>query len=93
MGGRGPGGDTDVQNFEPRTNIILEPGKSYDYQGTHTLLKSGKYHFFCAYQTSDGNWNTSIDLGPGLSDEDRIKDIIVYSRSDSATLEKIFVPL
>jgi len=78
VGGRGPGGDTDVQDFTHRKDIILDSGESYSYQGNLTLTQSGNYHFFCAYQTQDGQWNTCVDLGPGLTDDDRKEDIIVF---------------
>ena len=75
VGGRDP--DNQVADFTHRQNIIIGPFESYNYKGTLTLKKLGYYHFFCTYQTSDGNWNTSIDLGYGLTDEDRTKDIVV----------------
>ncbi|MBU4348934.1 SPOR domain-containing protein, partial [bacterium] len=75
VGGRNS--DNQVTDFTHRQNIILKPFESHDYKGTLTLNKVGDYHFFCTYQTPDGNWNTSIDLGPDLTDEDRVVDIIV----------------
>ena len=78
VGGRDP--DNQVTDFTHRQNIALEPFESYNYQGTLTLKKLGDYHFFCTYQTLDGNWNTSIDLGSGLVDEDRTEDIIVEEK-------------
>lgn len=75
VGGRDP--DAQVADFTHTQDITLEPSESYEYKGTLTLAKAGKYHFFCAYQTPDDEWNTSIDLGAGLTDEDRIEDIIV----------------
>jgi len=74
-GGRDPDGQ--VADFTFRRDITLSPNKSYDYKGSLTLAKAGNYHFFCAYQTPDGKWNTSVDLGAGLTDEDRIEDILV----------------
>jgi len=65
-GGRGPGGDTDVQDFTHRTNITLNPSESYNYQGDLTLPKPGNYHFFCAYQTPDDKWDTAIPTEPGV---------------------------
>jgi hypothetical protein len=75
VGGRDP--DNHVSDFTHRQNITLEPFKSYDYQGTLTLNKVGDYHFFCTYQTPDGDWNTNVDLGFKLTNDDRIEDIYV----------------
>jgi len=43
----------------------------------------GDYHFFCTYQKPDGDWNTCIDLGFGLTDEDRTEDINVKALKES----------
>jgi PKD repeat protein len=83
VGGRGPEGEADIQDFTHRTDITLNPNESYDYQGELTITKPGKYHFFCAYQTPDGQWNTNIDLGPGLTEEDRIEDITVIEITEN----------
>jgi len=69
-------------DFSPQS-LTLSPGQSHQYEGTLELTEAGNYHFFCAYQTPDGKWNTSVDLGPGLTDENRIKDIIVEFPSGS----------
>ena len=58
-------------------STVLNPGDSYSYGDDLQIPYAGDYHFFCAYETSDGEWNTSIDLGEGLTDEDRIEDIKV----------------
>ena len=73
-GGKLPNGE--YPDFTPQS-LTLNPGRSHQYEGTLKLTGAGDYHFFCAYQTPDGNWDTSIDLGPGLTDEDRVKDINV----------------
>ncbi len=78
IGARDP--DNQIADFTHRQNIILKPSESYDYQGSLFLDKIGDYHFFCTYQTADGDWNTSIDLGLGLTDEDRVEDIIVEEK-------------
>ena len=75
VGGRDP--DNQVADFSHRENIILKPLESYDYKETIVLNKVGNYHFFCTYQTPDDEWNTNVDLGSGLVDEDRTEDIIV----------------
>ena len=81
VGGRDP--DNQVADFTHRQNIILEPFESYNYQGILTLNKAGEYHFFCTYQKPDGDWNTCIDLGSGLTDEDRTEDINVKVAKES----------
>ena len=81
VGGR-YGNRDEVIDFTKRHNIGLDIHESYHYQGTLALAKPGKYHFFCAYQTLDDEWNTSIDLGPGLTDNDRIGDIIVKEKEE-----------
>jgi hypothetical protein len=58
-------------------SVVLNPGDPYLYTGDLRIPYAGNYHFFCAYQTSDGEWHTSIDLGEGLTDEDRTEDIEV----------------
>jgi len=76
VGGR-YGNEQEVTDFTRRDTIMLDIDGSYNYEGTLTLVKTGKYHFFCAYQTPDGEWNTSVDLASGLTDEDRTEDITV----------------
>lgn len=87
VGGRDP--DDQIVDFTPRQNITLEPSESYDYQGTLTLNKVGDYNFFCTYQTPDGNWNTCVDLGSGLADEDRVEDISVEEKEEEETLQSL----
>jgi alpha-tubulin suppressor-like RCC1 family protein len=78
VGGRDPSGI--VIDFEPIRNITIFPNSSYSYKGTLLLpYAAGTYHFFCAYQTPDGNWNCNINLGPGLTDSDREEDIDVQA--------------
>jgi parallel beta-helix repeat protein len=59
-GGRGPGGYTDVHDFTYDTAITLDPGESCDYEGKLFLSEMGHYYFFITYQTSDGQWYTSV---------------------------------
>ena len=65
VGGRDP--DYQVADFTFKYGITLDPGESYLYQGSLTLTKAGDYHFFCAYKTPDGNWNTAIPTEDGIS--------------------------
>ena len=80
VGGRDPDGQ--VADFSFDHNITLSPNESYKYKGTLTLAKAGNYHFFCAYQTRDSEWNPSVDLSPGLTDEDRTEDITVEVKEE-----------
>ena len=87
VGGR-YGNKQEVIDFTKRHNIKLDIDESYEYHGTLTLAKAGNYHFFCAYQTSDGKWNPSVDLGPRLTDKDRIEDIVVKVREEVERIAK-----
>lgn len=88
VGGRDPDGQ--VADFPFRRDITLSPNKSYNYKGALTLAKAGNYHFFCAYQTIDGKWNPSVNLGPGLTEEDRTKDITVKVKEAKTKLIKLY---
>lgn len=74
VGGREPGGK--VKDFTPYI-VTLRPGESYNYQGSLLLDKPGHYHFFIAYQTPDGRWNTSVPAKSGMI---RTVDIKVLPR-------------
>jgi len=67
VGGRGPKGEGDVRDFTFKTDITLNPGGSYNYKGELKLLDNGTYHFFVAYQTSDGKWETSVPTEAGIT--------------------------
>jgi hypothetical protein len=56
-----------VVDFEWRRSISLAAGQKYDYQGNLALQQAGSYHFFTAYRTNDGIWNTSIPSDPGIT--------------------------
>jgi parallel beta-helix repeat protein len=67
-------------------STTLQPNVPHQYTGTLTLTHSGNYHFFIAYYIEnptpeekalldENNWNTCVDLGEGLTDEDRTEDI------------------
>lgn len=77
-GGRGPGGNEDVQDFTHRS-VNLKPRQLYNYQGELVLASPGRYHFFVAYQTPDGNWNTSVPAEEGVR---RTLDIVVKDAPD-----------
>ena len=67
-------------------SVTLQPDVLYQYTGTLELTHPGDYQFFIAYYIEnptpeeealldENNWNTCIDLGEGLSDEDRTEEI------------------
>ena len=87
VGGRGPGKDDVVYDFTSKKDINLDLNTCYQYQGTLKLTKPGKYHFFCAYQTIDEQWDTSINLSRGLIDANRIKDIEVVQLTVSTSFK------
>jgi len=91
VGGRDP--NNHVSDFTIRQNITLEPSEPYNYQGTLALNKVGDYHFFCTYQTPDGNWNTNVDLGSGLTSEDRTEDISVKEKTQSSISEELKISI
>lgn len=63
-------------DFEFKHNVFLPPKGSYTYRGRLMLRASGNYHFFTAYRTKDGRWNTAIPTIPGVIN---IANIIVES--------------
>ena len=74
-------------------STTLQPNVPYQYTGTFTLTQSGNYQFFIAYYIEnptpeekklldENNWNTCIDLGEGLTDENRIDDIVVLEETN-----------
>ncbi len=54
-------------DFLPKQSLILTPGTNFEYAGNITLLRPGSYHFFVAYQTLDGQWNTGIPTAVGVA--------------------------
>lgn len=63
LGGRDP--DQAVADFTHQPSIVLNPKASYSYQGSLTLNKVGSYHFFVAYRTPDGVWQTNLPTHGG----------------------------
>ncbi len=53
-------------DFEFKPNVTLLPNGIYTYRGRLKLEAPGNYHFFTAYRTKDGQWNTSIPTGSGI---------------------------
>jgi parallel beta-helix repeat protein len=70
-------------------SVTLHPNETHEYHGSLTLTQFGNYHFFVAYRINnptpeekklldENNWNTCVDLGEGLTQTDRVKNIIVF---------------
>ena len=101
-GGKLPNGE--YPDFTSQTTTLQPNGQyryTYRYTGTLTLTQPGNYLFFIAYYIEnptseekkllDGNnWNTCIDLGDGLTDEDRIEDIEVLSLPEGPYIDNEF---
>lgn len=69
--------DNKCPDFDWETDLKLLPGQTYTYKGNLKLEKPGNYHFFTAYATKDGRWNTTIPTAS--KDISNVKDIIVVS--------------
>jgi hypothetical protein len=81
----------------PHYSVTLQPDETYQYEGDFTLPKSGNYLFFVAYHIDsptpdeaklldENNWNTNINLGTGLTPQDRMRTIIVPQTKEEADL-------
>jgi hypothetical protein len=84
LGGRFNGGTLPGGGFPDfsYSSVTLQVGQTYQYEGTLYLTDAGYYQFFVAYYIANpteaekqlldpNNWNTCIDLAPGLTDSDR----------------------
>ncbi len=101
-GGKLPNGQ--FPDFTPQSTTLPPNGQyryTYRYTGTLTLTQPGNYHFFIAYYIEnptseekkllDGyNWNTCVDLGDGLTDEDGIEKIEVLSLPEGPYIDNEF---
>jgi len=56
-----------VPNFSYVSDIVLDSGASYDYEGTLTLTQLGTFHFMVAYQTPDNQWHTNLPADQGAT--------------------------
>ena len=90
VGGRFNDGKLSNNEYPDFTSqsITLQPNIPYHYTGTLELTEAGNYHFFVSYYIAnptpeekqlldENNWNTAVNLGAGLTDADRIEDILV----------------
>jgi predicted secreted protein len=86
-GGTLPGGGFPDFSY---SSVTLQVGQTYQYEGTLYLTDAGYYQFFVAYYIANpteaekqlldsNNWNTCIDLAPGLTDNDRTWSVQVYA--------------
>ena len=77
-------------------SVTLQPDESYQYEGALTLTQSGNYRFFVAYYIEDptadekslldeNNWNTCVKLGEGLTNANRVKNIIALEHPDTVS--------
>jgi len=77
--------------------VTLHPDETYQYQGNLVIPKSGTYLFFVAYHIDsptseeakllgENNWNTSVDLGTGLTPADRTRTVIVPQTKEEVDL-------
>ena len=88
-GGTLPGGGFPDFSY---SSVTLQAGQTYQYEGTLYLTEAGHYEFFVAYYIANpteaervrcaldpSNWNTCIDLAPGLTDNDRTWSVQVIA--------------
>jgi surface antigen len=66
-------------DFDWKRDVTLKPNETYPYQGKLKLETAGDYHFFTAYRTKDGQWNTNISTAQGVTN---ILDIKVLDQKD-----------
>ncbi len=60
-------------DFTWKENVTLRSNDVYPYKGELKLKAPGNYHFFTAYRTKDGQWNTTIPTAPGILNKIDIK--------------------
>lgn len=56
VAGKGPGGESDFQDFDHREGVSIPPGGSYLYETGRSFDKAGTFRFRVAYQGRDGGW-------------------------------------
>lgn len=54
-------------DFPWQQGVTLNSNSSHTYKGSLTLKTPGTYHFFTAYRTKDGQWNTAIPTVSGVT--------------------------
>lgn len=55
LGGRGPGGESDIRDFTHALDVTIPAGGTYAYSGMMTPSVPGTYRFFAAYEIN-GAW-------------------------------------
>ena len=69
VAGRGPGGESDIQDFPfVQGPFVLPSDDDYTYTGTRSFSTLGDYHFEIVYQDDYGDWH-DIPADPGVSRE------------------------
>jgi parallel beta-helix repeat protein len=54
-----------VQDFSFKTDVTIDPGETFSYEGELTLLHDGRNYFFAALQLEDGEWITDVPTEAG----------------------------
>lgn len=65
--------ESKTADFDWQEAVNLQPNVPYKYKGKLLLKSPGKYHFFTAYRTKDGQWNTAIPTAQGVTNTKDIK--------------------
>jgi len=66
VGGRGPNGDGDIQDYPWYENISIAPGADFVVNKSRGFTRAGVYTFFPVYQLSNGVWQ-EVFLQSGAS--------------------------
>ena len=74
-------------DFTIRNSIVLNPGATYNYQGTRTFSQAGNYHFFTYYKLPNGSENTNIPKEPGISN---ILDTVVITNTGTIQIKATY---
>ena len=65
-GGRGPNGDSDVQDFDQKHNIVVAPGQTYTYTAGRTFDHPGTYNFWVTWMDANNGWH-NLSGAPGVA--------------------------
>jgi len=84
LGGRGPLGASDVEDFPMMQGISLAPGQEYVYTSQRRFTRDGTYTFFPVFQTWDGQW---IEIRG--SSGNRLTRYISVGRSTNPSIQSI----
>ncbi|MGI8476066.1 MAG: hypothetical protein ACR2OO_06825, partial [Thermomicrobiales bacterium] len=56
VAGKGPGGESDYQDFAHRQGVVIPPGQSYAYEATRAFDRVGGYRFRVAWMDQANGW-------------------------------------